>query len=155
MRNKIWEELKQAHANVLCIRWYNNKQRKYDRYYNMFIALTASAGTFGYLLDEHAPLIGSGLIAFVSVAKSLFPYFLQPEKELCILDGLMDFYNLYMVEMETLLYKLDHEEMMEKETFDRMYDLKKTECDKQSVVNRFVRSIPEKRLQKIEQESTE
>ena len=42
IKNKIWEEMKQAHANVLCVKWYTDKQRKHDRYYQMFIALVAS-----------------------------------------------------------------------------------------------------------------
>lgn len=155
VRNKIWEELKQAHANVLCIRWYNNKQRKHERFYQTFIAVTASAGTFGFLINDLAPLYSSLTIAFVSVVKSLYPQFLQPEKELSILDGLMDYYNEYMVDMERLFYKSDHDKMSEDETFDEMYKLKKTECAKQSLLNRFVRSIPEKRKKKIENESTE
>ena len=114
VRNKIWEELKQAHANVLCLCWYTNKQRKYERWYQAFIALVASGGTFGYLINEYAPLISSGIIAFISVAKSLFPHFLQPEKELCILDGLMDYYNKYMNEMEHLFYQFDHKGIEEK-----------------------------------------
>lgn len=44
VRNKIWEEIKQAYANVLCLQWYTDKQRKYERWYNMFIALVASGG---------------------------------------------------------------------------------------------------------------
>jgi hypothetical protein len=69
IKNKIWEEMKQAHANVLCVKWYTDKQRKHERYYQMFIALVASGGTFGYLLNEIAPLISSSIIAFVSVVK--------------------------------------------------------------------------------------
>ena len=155
VRNKIWEELKQAHANVLCFCWYTNKQRKYERWYQVFVALVASGGTFGYLINEYAPLISSGIIAFVSVAKSLFPHFLQPEKELCILDGLMDYYNKYMNEMEHLFYLLDHNEIEEKEAIQKVYELKKDECSQQSIMNRFVRSIPESRHKKIDNESTE
>ena len=155
VRNKIWEELKQAHANVLCILWYNNRQRKCERWYQMFISITASAGTFGFLFNDLAPLYSSLAIAFVSIVKSLYPQFLQPEKELCILDELMDYYNEYMVEMECLFYKFDHDKMTEDETFDEMYNLKKTECAKFSMLNKFVRSIPEKRKKKIENDSTE
>ena len=112
-------------------------------------------GTFGYLINEYAPLISSGIIAFISVAKSLFPHFLQPEKELCILDGLMDYYNKYMNEMEHLFYQFDHKEIEEKEAIQTVYELKKDECSQQSIMNRFVRSIPESRHKKIDNESTE
>ena len=75
IRNKVWEELKQAHVNIL----YTDSQRKYERYYQCFIAFTASAGTFGYIIEEWLPLVSSMLIALVSVVKSLFPQFIQPD----------------------------------------------------------------------------
>lgn len=153
VRNKIWEEIKQAYANVLCLQWYTDKQRKYERWYNMFIALVASGGTFGYLINSIFPLVSSGVIAFVAVAKSLFPYFLQPERELCILDGLMDFYSKYMIDMEALLYNSDKEKLSEEETFDHMYRLKSEETVKQSSMNKLVRSIPKKRHQRFIEEA--
>lgn len=127
IKNKIWEEMKQAHANVLCVKWYTDKQRKHDRYYQMFIALVASGGTFGYLLNDIAPLISSSIIAFVSVVKALFPHFIQPEKELCILDGLMDYYNGYMTELEHLYFRYETEDISDKETEEFLYHLKKEE----------------------------
>ena len=121
----------------------------------MFIALVSSGGTFGYLLNEYAPLIGSGIIAFVSVVRAIFPHFLQPEKELCILDGLMDYYNQYMNEMEYLFYRFDHKEIDEKDAIRIIYDLKKDECSQQSIMNRLIRSIPKSRHKKIDSDSTE
>lgn len=57
-RNKIWEELKQAHANVLCIKWYNHNRRD-NRGHQLFIAFVASGSSFTYLLNNNTPLIGS------------------------------------------------------------------------------------------------
>lgn len=153
VRNKVWEELKQAHVNVLCLKWYTDRQRRNERCYQCFIAITASAGTFGYLFKEWFPLVSSLLIAFVSVVKSLFPQFIQPEKELCILDGIMDFYNSYLNELELLMYKHDNEELNDTETMAKIHSLKVNECEKQSIMNRFIRSIPEKRLKRFENES--
>jgi hypothetical protein len=86
VRNKIWEELKQAHANVLCIAWYNDRRRRYNRWYHLFIAVVASSSSFGYLLNNNIPLIGSITIAIVSVAKSIFPQFLQENNYVCQRD---------------------------------------------------------------------
>lgn len=63
VRNKIWEEIKQAYANVLCLRWYTDKQRKYERWYQMFVAIVASGGTFGYLINSYFPLVSTATIA--------------------------------------------------------------------------------------------
>lgn len=155
VRNKIWEEIKQAHANVLCLTWYTNHQRKYERWYQLFIAIVASGGTFGYLKYDFLPLVSSGLIAFVSVAQSLFPHFRQPEKELCVLDDLMAYYNQYMIEMEHLFYQFDHKMMNEEETIQKVYELKKEESLRQSTMNRLVRFIPSSRQKKLDKESND
>lgn len=155
VRNKIWEEIKQAHVNILCLRWYTDRQRKHERYYQFFIAITASAGTFGYMFENWLPFASSLLIAFISVVKSIFPQIIQPEKELCILDGLMDFYNKYMNDLEFLMYQCDVGKFDEDETMIKMHSFKGEECEKQSIMNRFVRSIPPKRMQLFINESTE
>ena len=124
VRNKVWEELKQAHVNILCLRWYTDRQRKYERYYQCFIAITASVGTFGYVFENWLPFVSSLLIAFISVVKALFPQFIQPEKELCILDGIMDFYNRYMNDLELLMHQNDTEQLNEDETMIKIHQLK-------------------------------
>ena len=155
VRNKIWEEMKQAHANVLCIQWYTDKQRKYERYYQIFIALVASGGAFGYLFNSIIPWITSVAIAFVAVAKSLFPNFLQSEKELLALDGLMDYYNDYMCELEHLFYQFDNNIVDEKSAEENLFKLKKGECGKESSLNRLIRSIPSRRMKKNIEQSEE
>lgn len=155
VRNKIWEELKQAHANVLCIKWYNDRQRKFNRGYQLFIAIIASSGTFGYLLNDYAPLIGSAIIAFVSVTKSIFPHFLQSEQELCDLDRIMDYYNSHMNDIECLFYQLDQSIITDNIAMEMLYYTKAIECKKQSEMNRLIRHISKKRKDKIVKTSEE
>ena len=107
VRNKIWEELKQAHANVLCIGKYTNRQRRWNRLYHVFIATTAALGTILTKVEPEWAPITLWVIAFVSIIKSIFPQILQDEQELCRLDDLMDYYNCFMVEMEEMFYKYD------------------------------------------------
>ena len=57
-RNRIWEELKQAKANIICIQKYTDKRRGYNRAYNGFVAITASAGALGTLLNDKVPFFG-------------------------------------------------------------------------------------------------
>lgn len=155
VRNKIWEELKQAHANVLCITWYNDRRRRYNRWYHLFIAVVASSSSFGYLLYNNIPLIGTITIAIVSVAKSIFPQFLQPEQELSELDKIMDYYNKYGSELECLLYKFDQKYVQELEVIDTLHKMKVEESLLQSKMNRLVYSIPQKQLDKIVKDSEE
>jgi hypothetical protein len=147
-------ELKQAHANVLCIAWYNDRRRRHNRWYHLFIAVVASSSSFGYLLNNNIPLIGTITIAIVSVAKSIFPQFLQPEHELSELDKIMDYYNKYASELECLLYKFDQKYIQDQEVIDTIHKMKVEESLLQSKMNRLVYSIPQKRLAKIENDST-
>ncbi|HJC94106.1 MAG TPA: hypothetical protein H9752_07910 [Candidatus Phocaeicola excrementigallinarum] len=146
-RNRIWEELKQAKANIICIEKYTDRRRGYNRYYNAFIAITASAGALGSLINEYVPLASSMAIGFGSIVKSVFPNFIQGESELSSLDVLADFYNKYMNELESIWYRFDKDIITEKEAMEEFFQLKETECDKQSQMNRLIRNIS-KRFQK-------
>lgn len=137
-RNRIWEELKQAKANIICIQKYTDKRRGYNRAYNGFVAITASAGALGTLLNDKVPFFASMLIGFVSIIKSVLPNFVQGESELSSLDVLADFYNKYMNSLENIWYRFDHDIIDEKQAMDEFFKLKETECDKMSQMNRLV-----------------
>lgn len=152
-RNRIWEELKQAKANIICVQKYTDERRAYNRYYNGFIAITASAGALGTLLNEHVPLIASMLIGLVSIIKSVIPNFIQGESELSSLDVLADFYNKYMNSLENIWYRFHHGIITEEKAMEEFFELKDTECDKQSQLNRLVRNISESFQKEIDQEA--
>lgn len=147
VRNKIWEELKQAKANVICIRRYNSLQRQLNCIYQIFIAVCAAVGTFSFGFSERIPFIALFSIAFVSLVKAIFPQILQSEQELCELDGIMDYYNSFMNKLEEFFYELDKEQKTEDEVMAELFVLKDDECKKQSQMNKLVRWIP-KSLQK-------
>ena len=92
VRNKIWEEFKQAKANVVCIRRYNSLQRQLNCIYQIFIAVCAAVGTFSFGFSDKIPFIALLSIAIVSLIKAIFPQILQPEQELCELDGLLQLF---------------------------------------------------------------
>ena len=54
-RNRMWEELKQAKINILCLQKYTDRRRAYNRYYNAFIAIVSSIGALGFSLNELIP----------------------------------------------------------------------------------------------------
>lgn len=154
-RNRIWEELKQAKANILCLQRYTDKRRAYNRYYNGFVAIVASFGALGYAIDAYIPFITSMVVGFVSIVKSVLPNFLQTEPELCELDGLSDFYVQYMNALEKIWYDFDNGFIDEKETMERFFKLKANECDKESILNKGVRRISKKEQKKIDLKSIE
>lgn len=153
IRNKLWEELKQADANVRCITLYTDRQRRYNRWYQIFIAFTAATGTiFTQSKPEWAPFT-LWLIALVSIAKSVFPSMLHTDQDLFALDGLMDFYNKYKVEMELLYHSFDNGYISDKEALDKLSDLKREECVKQSLLNRMIRRISKRLKEKTLKDS--
>ena len=148
VRNKLWEELKQADANVRCITLYTDRQRRYNRWYQIFIAFTAAIGTiFTQSKPEWAPFT-LWLIALVSIAKAVFPSMLHTDQDLFALDGLMDFYNKYKVEMELLYHSYDNGYINDKKALDKLSALKREECDKQSLLNRMIRRISKRLKEK-------
>lgn len=120
-RNRIWEELKQAKANILGLQKYTDKQRSYNRWYNGILAFTASVGALGYSINEIIPFITSIIIGITSIAKSILPNFLQSAQDLSELDVLSDFYVRYMNSLEKIWYDNENNYADEKETMDRFF----------------------------------
>lgn len=152
VRNKIWEEFKQAKANVVCIRRYNSLQRQLNCIYQIFIAVCAAVGTFSFGLSDKIPFIALLAIAVVSLVKAIFPQILQPEQELCHLDALMDYYNSFMNKLEIFFYQLDKEQKTDDEVMSELFTLKEDECKKQSQINKLIRWIPKRMQKKVDAE---
>lgn len=154
-RNRIWEELKQAKANIICLQKYTDRRRFNNRCYNGFIAVTASFGALGFAINEYIPFWTSLSVGFVSIVKSIMPGFIQTEPELSELDGLSDFYVSYMNSIEKIWYEYDNNHVDERTTMNLFFKLKDTECDKESLLNRGVRSISKKFQAEIDNEAEE
>ena len=154
-RNRIWEELKQAKANIICIQRYVDKRRAYNRYYNGFIALTSAFGALGYTINDKIPFITSLVVGFVSIVKSIMPNFLQAEPELSDLDKLSDFYARYMNQLEKIWYDFDKDIIDEHDAMKLFFVLKDTECDKESLLNKGVWDISDKEQDKINSEASD
>lgn len=152
VRNKIWEEFKQAKANVVCIRRYNSLQRQLNCIYQIFIAVCAAVGTFSFGLNDKIPFIALLCIAVVSLIKAIFPQIIQPEQELCELDGIMDYYNSFMNKLEKFFYELDKEQKTDDEVMEELFTLKEDECKKESKMNKLIRWIPKRMQRKIDAE---
>lgn len=152
VRNKIWEEFKQAKANVVCIRRYNSLQRQLNSIYQIFIAVCAAVGTFSFGFSDKIPFIALLSIAIVSLVKAIFPQILQPEQELCELDGMMDYYNSFMNKLERFFYELDKQQKTDDEVMKELFSLKDEECLKESKMNKLIRWIPKLMQKKVDAE---
>ena len=148
-RNRIWEELKYAKVNITCIQRYTDKMRRRARAVNAFVVFCSVGGSLGGSWNKWVAVIGASMVAVASIAKSLFPNFIQSEQELSELDRLLDFYSRYMNGLERLWYEYNTNVIDEKTAMSRLFSLKEDECDKYSILNKGVRSISKKEREEI------
>lgn len=161
IKNRIWDELFWAKVCILCIQRYTSCHRRYNRWYETFIALTASGGAFGFILNQFAPLCSTLIIGFVSVAKAIYPSLIQKEEELSSLDVISDFYVVYMTHLEHLYYNYQNN-LFDKDVdsndhlaAEQFFKLKESECEKQSRMNKLLRKISDKEHAFLNKEATD
>lgn len=155
VRNKIWEELRQAKANIICIQRYTDRNRKWSRYFSAVIIVFASAGTIGGIFEQWIAVIASGLVATSTILKSLMPNFIQSEQELTELDRLMDYYSRFLNKLEKIWYNNDEGNISEKEAISQFFDIKDDEADKCSTMNKLIRHLSKKEKKNINAEAKE
>lgn len=161
VRQRIWEELRLAKANIICLQKYTDRGRRKSRIFNSLIILFASAGAIGGIFKQWVAVLASFLVAFSTILKTLMPNFLHSENELSELDRLMDFYSTYFNNLEKIWYynenlgKDESNHITESEIVERFFELKNSESDKFSALNRGVRSISKKEMNSINDEARE
>lgn len=155
VRNKIWEELRQAKANIICIQRYTDRNRKWSRYFNAIIIVLASGGTLGGIFKQWIAVIASGLVAISTILKSLMPNFIQSEQELTELDRLMDYYSRFLNKLEKIWYNNYENIISDKEAISQLFDIKDDEADKCSTMNKLIRHLSEKEKKNINREAKE
>jgi hypothetical protein len=154
-RNRIWEELKQAKANIICLQRYTDKGRKKLRAVDSLIIACATTGALGGTYNKWIAIIGAGLVALGSILKAILPNITQSEQELSELDRLIDFYSKYMNKLEQLWYECNQDVTQEDKMIRRLFELKDEECDKYSLLNKGIRGISKKEQCEIDKKSSE
>lgn len=149
-RNRIWEELKQAKANIICSQRYVDQRRKRWRWYNVAISIASASGVLGYPINEIIPFFASLGIGVLSLVKVATPWLLQNEQELAELDQVSDFYVKYMNDLERIWYRFDKDLIDEETAMTEFFALKSTECGKQSIYNKGVRDLSQKEQTRID-----
>ena len=154
-RNRIWEEMKQAKANIVCLQRYTDKRRTALRWYNALMITISSGGALTSLIDKWYAVGATILIAVMSLLKAALPNLVQTEEELSELDRLLDYYNQYLNKLEKLWYEYDKDIISEDEMMNKLFAYKDEECNKMSVLNKGIRSLTKKEQDKIDKECGE
>lgn len=153
--NRIWEEMKQAKVNALCLQHYTDDARKRMRWANWVIVFISAAGTLLYGIFPVGTFIATTLVALFGFVKNIAPIFTQSDEELYKLDCLMAFYNSFFNDLELLWIQFRNENITDKEAATQFHRLKKKETEKLPELNRYVRSLSEKEEKVLQNESDE
>ena len=155
-RNRIWEELKQAKANIICLQRYTDRGRRFLRIIDSAIIALSTIGALGsIIIDIKIAVYGVSLVALTSILKTALSNMLQSEQEFSELDRLIDYYSKYMNSLERIWYDYDKDLIAEDEMIHRLFDIKAEECNRYSLLNKLIRSIPKKEQKKIDEKSSE
>lgn len=124
VRNLIWEEITQSHANAICARKYATIQRRIELLYKVLIPVLAALCTLLSALSIYKGTTITAAVIFISsTAKSVFPKVILPEKDIQSLDELYKFYTEYNAEAGKLFHSLDKKRSMKKLLWRRLRNL--------------------------------
>jgi hypothetical protein len=156
-RNRIWEELKQAKTNIICLQRYTDRGRRRLRWFNMAVIIIPMFGSLagGILNSILIAITGASLTALVAAIKAILPNLIQSDQELSELDRLMDFYSKYMNKLEQIWYQYNTKIITEPEMIKLLFAAKEEETDKYSLLNKGIRSISKSEQEKINNISIE
>ena len=143
VRNLIWEEITQSHANAICARKYATIQRRIELLYKVLIPVLAALCTLLSALSIYKGTTITAAVIFISsTAKSVFPKVILPEKDIQSLDELYKFYTEYNAEAGKLFHSLDKKKINEETALEKIKKLKSKAADKNAELNKLVLWIP-------------
>ena len=93
------------------------------------------------IYDTMFAIIGVSLVALISILKTALFGITQSEQEFSEIDRLIGFYSKYLNKIEGIWYDYNEDIISENEMIQSLFDLKVSECDRYSSLNRLIRSI--------------
>lgn len=140
MRDRIWAELAQSKFNEEYASLYEERQRIYLKYFNIFILIFSAGGVMGWKLWDNIPMIACIIIAVVSLMRLLQPHIIISETQILNLKIINDFYFDYFNKIECLWFDYEDETINENEAKRRFFEIKGTETKINSVINEMMHS---------------
>lgn len=157
IRNKIWEDMKEAKTYQLSCLYYVDKKRKFNRYYNYAIIIIASLGAFTFFIN-HWCTFGTTIVTFfLEIFKNFVPAMCQPEKELVELDNLATYYGETSRKLEELWtkYELGYYKKEKTTVSKELYNLLNDKSENDTKMNRLIHSLSKKEDEKIQDQTDE
>lgn len=158
--DSVWVEMHRVKGFLMQIELYTDRKRNHNRILNVVIicsSILCAVASFFHSVP-YVPwisILSAMLVAVITCLKELIPQFIQPERELCELDNIHDFYNSLLQDLEYLyVQRFDKHSKVDDNTMNaRLYQLKKTEGDRVSRINTLCRKIKKDEKKRIIEET--
>ncbi len=156
VRNKIWDEIKEADVFSRCAMRYASLQRKIQFAYKVAIpVLAALCALFSKLNMPDYTFWSAVLICFSTILKSFFTQIILSGKDIERLDKLgVDFEN-FRTKYEDLMRKLDNKEISDNEASTVIGKQQLIYSQKKSELNKLILWIPILEKRRLQKESEE
>lgn len=156
VRNKIWDEIKEADVFSRCAMRYASLQRKIQFVYKVAIpVLAALCALFSKLNMPDYTFWSAVLICFSTILKSFFTQIILSGKDIERLDKLgVDFEN-FRTKYEDLMRKLDNKDISDNEASTVIDKQQLIYSQKKSELNKLILWIPILEKRRLQKESEE
>jgi hypothetical protein len=143
VRNKIWEEIKEADVFYRCAIEYASVQRQFFFFYKVAIPVLAALCALFAKLEMPSFTFWSAILIFVSsILKTFCTQIILPDKIIEQLDKLGVDFESYRVKDEKLMEELDNDKITDEDAIKELNKHNSDYCKKKSELNKLVLWIP-------------
>ena len=154
--NSVWVEMHRIKGYLRQIEIYTDRKRHSNRMLNSIIicsSILCAIASFFHDVPYFSwiSIVFALVVAVLTCVKELMPHLIQPERELCELDNIHNFYSSFLQDLEYLyVQRFDAKsEIDDKIMNDRLYQLQKSEGDRVAKINLLCRKFKEEEKRKI------
>ena len=158
--NSVWVEMHRVKGFLMQIEMYTDRKRNCNMILNAVIiclSIICAVASFFHNVPyiPWVSILSALLVAVITCLKEFMPHLLQPERELCELDNIHNYYSSILHELEYLyVQRFDKQSNVDDHTMnERLNQLKKTEGDRVTRINMLCRKFKEAEKDKIIKET--
>lgn len=158
--NNFWLEMHKAYGFLRQIEIYTDRKRRQNRAVNIVLLCSVVFCSIASLYSQY--VLGHWITVFLSILvalgmfiKEFIPQISQPEGELYELDKIHDFYKDYLQNLEYYYVQRlnNNPQINDKKMNDVFNEIKKTEGDRITTLNRLCRDMSKKEIEDINSET--